>query len=200
MSKYKTNSKNLIYRADKGDYGILDTWKERKIRKDRKPLDTGKFIDILISELEDSIYPNYPKRKESKFGVTKEYKGKLNMYSGQTYIVFPHKNANIASLNQDSFTAYFDKAQTHFENAIGVYSHELDLPGIVDEFLSQSYEVENNQSIFKWNENKWKKLKEVIENKRTEPSITGKEAEIISELFLFVVKIERYFSDLEGGD
>lgn len=200
LSDYKTDEKNLIFRAENN---VIDTWKEREIRKDRKPRDTGEFTDAVVSELEDHIYTQYPKRSQSKFGVSKEYRSKLVMYADHNYIVFPHKQANIASLDMDSFTAYFEDATQNISDASNrnrLHEENVDLPDMIEKFfgiVNEPKPIEDTD--MNWIGENWKELKEVATRKKDDRDMNRDEVYIAYQLYMFMVNIERYFDDLEHG-
>lgn len=199
LSNYRTDERNLIYRAESN---IVDAWREREIRKDRKPRDTGEFTDAVISELEDHIYTQYPKRSQSKFGVTKEYTDKLEMYANHNYIVFPHKSADIASLDIDSFTAYFEDATQNIKNSSNRFYHEkenIDLPDVVEKFLNIVNEPKPTEDLnMGWIGKNWKKAKKAIKKRKADSrTLSRDEAYIVSELELFIKRVGQYFDDLE---
>lgn len=201
---YYSSCRHLLYRSDTTN---AQTWKIKEIRSRRKPMSTPSYLDAIIMQLERDHYPHLPMRSRSKFAVEGNNQLKLSMYSGSTEICFPRKNADIYSLDEDSFTAYFSEARTHIEKGLYRYDREkrdVDLPKVIERFL----EIFNNEFVGRQNEmysdtmefisNNWNELRE---ESRDANSIKGNKHEkfIGNRIYRFLRNLNSYFQNLEKG-
>lgn len=93
--------KHFLYRGSKRSE---KWWDKGKIRKNRKPRDTPKWIDQFIENARKYFYPNVPSRRESKFAASsKSGRGEVGTY-GDIFVVFPEKDVPIVSHGNDQFT------------------------------------------------------------------------------------------------
>lgn len=101
---YRVRYPTFIYRAEKDK---IEYWKEKSIRKDRNPRDTLEWVDSMVRGIEDGHYPNYPKRRSSKF-ASSSTEG-LDEY-GKIYYMFIKNDSLTGSLPYDAYLHYFDEA------------------------------------------------------------------------------------------
>lgn len=87
----------ILYRGYKDD---IDTFKVKKIRNDRKPLDTPLYLQELVDLMADDLNREFPKRSESKFAT--QSKSSASIF-GNAFYSFPEKNSNIVSRKKDSW-------------------------------------------------------------------------------------------------
>jgi len=100
QTKFKNDSRVLLYRGTSTE---VDDWQEKKIRKDREPKDTRVAIHHIVDAISENYYPGFPKRSESKYASTSDYKSSLKDYGPNIYIVFPEKDADIVSWEHDTY-------------------------------------------------------------------------------------------------
>lgn len=206
--EYKNENKNLLYRKDET---LIDTWKERDIRKDRKPLDTDTLVNKIVKCLEVKKFSNVPKRSKSKFAVSEGGKENLSLYSGYTYICFPHEDADVVSLNKDSYTKYFEKAYKHLRSAKERYDEDSgrfelkreEVPEVIIKFMDQLLDDWRYDKSFVETRNFICKNYDEIVNKTADASSNSYEfhatPKLLNDLVTAFSKIESYFRDMEAG-
>lgn len=204
QGEYLNTNRNLLFRSEQD---LADAWNEKKIRKDRNPQDTAAFIDAIIMQLERDHYPEVPKRRKSKFAVTEEGKDQLSMYSGYTFVCFPHQSSNVYSIEEDAFTAYFQEAKSNFEKAVSKWytsRNEYDFPDVIENFLQTFWDEWNGGRGEMYGEtmefvsNNWKRLRKTTKklNKNYEDT---KKTRILSNLYRGFRNIFLYFEEMEKG-
>lgn len=80
--------------------------------REREPVDTDKWLDNLIDVIYRDCYPNYPRRRESRFASTKLQNAKA--YGSEVYVIIPDINATLLSCEEDPFVI-FDEIRSVFK-------------------------------------------------------------------------------------
>ncbi len=199
----------LLYRGSKVDIG---NWKVRDIRKDRKPRDTHEYLQKIFDLVAEKMYPNVPKRSESKFAansVSEAAKYAASMYDGSdgsVKVVFPEKEANVASFDSDTLTLYFGAVESYFnqidwnldsnveltDNPIGknqkLYHKFIDLA--LDVFDRKTHKINDFVEIIKNHGDKIKTYakKEKIKHEKLGEKVLGA-----------INTIEAYFEEMKSG-
>jgi len=199
----------LLYRGSKIDIG---NWKVRDIRKDRKPRDTHEYLQKIFDLVAEKMYPNVPKRSESKFAansVSEAERYAASMYDGSggsVKVVFPEKGANVASFDSDTLTLYFGAVESYFnqfdwnldskveltDNPIGknqkLYHKFIDLA--LDVFDRKTHKINEFVEIIKNHGDEIKKYakKEKIKREKLGNKVLGA-----------INTIEAYFEEMKAG-
>lgn len=202
--KYYSCTAHLLYRSDTTN---TDNWTVKKIRSRRRPMNTPDYLDAIIMQLERDHFSNLPKRSRSKFAVVGNNQLKLGMYQGSTEICFPRKDADIYSLDEDSFTAYFNEAERSLEKAVFRYvdnKGDVSFPEVIERFLEifSSEYVENQDEMYsgtmEYVSNNWSELKE--KSREVNAANQSEEEKFIgSRVYRFFRNLNFYFKDLDEG-
>lgn len=67
--------------------------------KEREPRDTHAFLDEMLDVFFRDCYPQYPRRRESRFAT--EVKVYAKSYGDNLYIIYPHDNATLLCGEED---------------------------------------------------------------------------------------------------
>lgn len=110
---YINSLKNHLYRGYSEE---IETFKVKKIRKDRKPSDTPMYLQLLVDKMAEEYGPvDIPKRSESKFASAKKSFAKS---FGSLYICFPEHDAKLVSAKYDTWEQTLSDVEALFSEAI----------------------------------------------------------------------------------
>lgn len=207
QKNFRTDLKPLLYRGTSDE--IDGRWEVRDIRKNREPRDTLLFTHILISFLENTEYPNVPKRSESKFATTN--KNRAEDFGDHVYVVFPDKESNVANTSGDATMTYFDPFYSELYSAYQNISknpkfYKDKWPNLY-KFLSSFYKFTKNEPDIKPTEfltllkNKWEAIKSEKDDlvKALSDSDNMKKLMVSKSLENSFDRIYKYFDDLKSN-
>ena len=95
--------KTELYRG-KGEKVTSVLEKTTKSNVTRAPRNTKEYLDDLIDIIYMDCYPQFPRRKKSRFATTIERYARS--YGKFVYVIYPHKNALISSIDDDPFDTF----------------------------------------------------------------------------------------------
>lgn len=199
----------LLYRGSNVDIG---DWKVRDIRKDRKPRDTHEYLQTTIDLVAEKMYPNVPKRSESKFAansVSEAERYAASMYDGSggsVKVVFPEKGANVASFDSDTLTLYFGAVESYFNQIDWNLDSSVELTDnpigknqkLYHKFINLALDVFDRKT------HKTNEFVEIIKNHGDEIKAYAKKDKIkhekLGEKVLGAINtIEAYFEEMKPG-
>lgn len=128
-----TGKSKILYRGVR-DKASVD-WEVKNIRKNRKPRDTGKWIDNIIEQVRSKYYPNIPSRRKVKFAGSGPIGLEEIKKYGMPYLVFPERNSNVHSLKKDAIF-YFEDIK---KAAIDIRKHVRGGKNYMGEKSSKAY-------------------------------------------------------------
>ncbi len=199
----------LLYRGSSVDIG---DWKVRGIRKDRKPRDTHEYLQKIFDLVAEKMYPNVPKRSESKFAansVSEAERYAASMYDGSggsVKVVFPEKGANVASFDSDTLTLYFGAVESYFNQIdwnLGSSVELTDNPIGKNQKLYHKF-IDLALDVFDRKTHKINAFVELIKNHGEEIKSYAKKDKIkhekLGEKVLGAINtIEAYFEEMKSG-
>lgn len=180
----------------------IDLFKEREIRKDRKPRDTIKLADAIIDGIEDGFYPDVPKRSQSKFAATDDNIDEVQQYGDFVYYCFPHKSAKIVSLEHDSLQYFEDmRGLTTFvlKNFLGEFSHQK-VPN-THAFMAAIFDAKNHgdlNSLYNHARRNWDEVVYELNN-IDQADFDQQQEDLFWDVSFRLEQIQNYFEDMKSG-
>ncbi len=199
-NKYRTTDPLLL----RGTDDKVDLFKEKQIRKDRKPRDTDEKTDVIVSAVEDEFYSNYPKRQESKFAVTEDRYDTASEYGSNVYYCFPHNSAFVASLPNDAIDYLPNYVAFELRELLDSvdYMKAPAILGFVETYLNTktSTGATMNQ-LYSYIRREWgEMLEEYNKLHGIRNTINDKDAaNKLQDVGWFIGGIKKYFDELEQG-
>jgi len=199
-NKYRITDPLLL----RGTDNEIKYFDEKEIREDREPRDTDEKTDVIVGAIEDELYPNYPKRQESKFAVTEDRYDTASEYGSNVHYCFPHNSASIASLPNDAIDYLPNYVAFGLRELLDSveYTKAPAILGFVETYLNTktSTGATMNQ-LYSYVRREWDEmLEEYNKLHGIRNTISDKDAaNKLQDVGWFIGGIQEYFDELEQG-
>lgn len=88
----------------------------------REPMNTRAYIDYFINEFTKECFPQFPRRRVSRFGATAKHYAEN--YGTHVYLIVPAKSAKISYMEEDSYSLLDDAALNIRNGRVNIWGNE----------------------------------------------------------------------------
>ena len=162
--------------------------------------DTAHFIDFIIDQIYVKCYPDFPRRRFSRFATT--YSGDALIYGDDVFVVIPHKTATVSHLRFEPFDIFTDlnsRLQAISDDYYRYGRPELSYTDDVTDFIMFLIKIHDKGNL---RDDVPVCLSDGLKSKiAKDRSMAGsvESNKLLSEVYVFVSNLLKYFNSLKLG-